>query len=79
VVILGGPLLFLIGTALFRRVLEHRWPLAHVVGVAGILVLGFFSLVLDALGESVAVALLLTAVAVGETVGRVRRGRRAGG
>jgi low temperature requirement protein LtrA len=79
VVILGGPLLFLIGTALFRRVLEHRWPLAHLVGVAGILVLGFLALALDALGESVAVALLLTAVAVGETVGRVRRRRGAGG
>jgi low temperature requirement protein LtrA len=79
VVILGGPLLFLIGTALFRRVLEHRWPLAHLAGVLGILVLALASTVLDALGESVAVALLLAAVAVGETIGRMRRGRRAGG
>jgi low temperature requirement protein LtrA len=79
VVTLGGPLLFLIGTALFRRVLEHRWPRAHLAGVAGILALGVAAVALDALGESVAVALLLVLVAVGETVGRVRRGRRAGG
>ena len=79
VVTLGGPLLFLVGTALFRRVLERRWPRAHLVGAAGILALGVASVVLDALGESVAVALLLALVAGGETVGRVRRGRRAGG
>ncbi len=79
VVTLGGPLLFLIGTTLFRRVLERRWARAHVVGIIGILVLATLSPVLDALGESVAVALLLVAVAVGETLGRLRRGRRSGG
>ena len=79
VVTLGGPLLFLIGTTLFRRVLEKRWARAHVVGIIGILVLAALSPVLDALGESVAVALLLVAVAVGETLGRLRRGRRSGG
>ncbi len=40
VVTLGGPLLFLVGTTLFRRVLEHRWARAHVLGILGILVLG---------------------------------------
>lgn len=79
VVVLGGPLLFLTGTVLFRRVLERRWATAQVVGVAGILALALLSPLLDVLGESVAVALLLAAVAAGETVGRVRRGRRAGG
>ncbi len=79
VVTLGGPMLFLIGTALFRRVLEHRWATAHLIGVAGIVALAALSPLLDALAESVAVALLLVAVAVGETIGRVRRGRRSGG
>ena len=32
VVTLGGPLLFLVGTTLFRRVLEHRWAGAHCSG-----------------------------------------------
>lgn len=79
VVTLGGPLLFLAGTLLFRRVLEGRWVAAQVAGIAGILLLIPAALVLDALGETVAVALLLAAVAAAETVGRVRRGRRAGG
>ncbi len=79
IVTLGGPLLFLIGTVLFRRVLERRWAAAQVAGIAGILVLAALSGPLDALAESVAVALLLVAVAAGETVGRVRRGRLAGG
>jgi low temperature requirement protein LtrA len=79
VVTLGGPLLFLVGTALFRRVLERRWAGAHVAGVIGILLLALVSPLLDALGEAVAVALVLAAVAAGETVTRVRRGRRGGG
>ena len=79
VVTLGGPLLFLIGTVLFRRVLERRWATAQMGGIAGILVLALLSGALDALGESVAVSVLLAAVAAGETAGRVRRGRRSGG
>ena len=79
IVTLGGPLLFLIGTVLFRRVLERRWARAQVAGIAGILVLAALSGPLDALAESVAVALLLVVVAAGETVGRLRRGRLAGG
>jgi low temperature requirement protein LtrA len=79
IVILGGPLLFLVGTALFRRVMERRWARAHLAGMAGIVVLALASPVLDALGESVAAAILLAAVAVGETIGRIHRGRRAGG
>ena len=79
IVTLGGPLLFLIGTVLFRRVLERRWATAQVAGIAGILVLAAVSGPLDALAESAAVALLLVAVAAGETAGRVRRGRLAGG
>jgi low temperature requirement protein LtrA len=79
IVTLGGPLLFLVGTVLFRRVLERRWATAQAAGIAGILVLAAISGPLDALGESVAVTLVLVAVAAGETIGRVRRGRRAGG
>lgn len=79
VITLGGPLLFLVGTTLFRRVMEHRWQWAHIIGIAGIIVVAGASAGLDALGESVAVALVLVAVAAGETVGRLRRGRRSGG
>ncbi|GAA1683703.1 low temperature requirement protein A [Microbacterium lacus] len=79
VVTLGGPLLFLVGTLLFRRVLEHRWVRAQIAGLVGILLLIPAALVLDALGESLAVAAVLALTAAAETVARVRRGRRAGG
>lgn len=79
VVTLGGPLLFLAGTALFRRVLEHRWPRAHLVGLLALALLAAASPLFDALGEAVAVAIVLAVVAAGETVERLRRGRRSGG
>lgn len=79
VTVLGGPFLFLVGTVLFRRVLESRWARAQI---AGVLVLGGLAAVsgfFDALALSVAAALVLVGVAAGETVERVRRGRRSGG
>jgi low temperature requirement protein LtrA len=82
ITVLGGPLLFLAGTVLFRRVLEERWPRAQVAGLIAIAGLGAVALVigtLEVLPLSVLAALLLVAVAVGETAGRVRRGRRGGG
>ncbi|HEX5857626.1 MAG TPA: low temperature requirement protein A [Microbacterium sp.] len=79
VIMLGGPLLFLVGTTLFRRVLEHRWARAHVAGIGGILMLAVAAPLFDALTLSVAVAAVLVLVAIGETVGRVHRGKRAGG
>ena len=71
VVTLGGPLLFLVGTVLFRRVLEHRWAAPRSSASSASCVLATASPVLDALGESVAVALLLVA--------RRRRARRSAG
>ncbi len=79
VVVLGGPFLFIVGTLLFRFVLEHRWARAQIAGIAALIVLAIASPLLDALALSAAAALLLVAVAVGETVGRLRRGRRPGG
>lgn len=82
ITVLGGPLLFLAGTALFRRVLEERWPRAQVAGLIALAVLATVAFVfgtLEVLMLSVLAALLLVAVAIGETAGRVRRGRRGGG
>ncbi|MET0736273.1 MAG: low temperature requirement protein A [Microbacterium sp.] len=79
---LGGPFLFLVGTLLFRRVLERRWARAHVAGLGILTILAVLALgpvELDALALSIAAALVLVAVAVGETIGRLRRGRRSGG
>ncbi len=82
IVIVGAPMLFLGGTALFRRTLGDRWSRAQLLGLLAFVVLAVLALVLpflDALRLSIAAAVLLVAVAGGETVERVRRGRRAGG
>ena len=80
--VLGGPLLFLVGTVLFRRVLEQRWARAQLAGIGVLTLLAAVALAgraLDVLTQSIAAALVLVGVAVGETIGRVRRGRRSGG
>lgn len=82
VVIVGAPVLFLSGTVAFRRVLEGRWPRPQLLGLLALAVLaGVASVVpvFDALRLSIVTAMLLVGVAAGETVERVRRGRRAGG
>jgi low temperature requirement protein LtrA len=88
IISLGGPALFLVGTALFRQILEHRWARAQLLGVAvlvgvGVLagggVLEAVGLPADSLTLSVTAAVILIAVASGETIGRLRRGRRSGG
>ncbi|MHC2997712.1 low temperature requirement protein A [Microbacterium sp. HJ5] len=80
--VLGGPLLFLIGTTLFRWVLEKRWARSQVAGAIALAVLiGVAATLvpLDALTLSVLASALLALVAAGETLERVRRGRRSGG
>ena len=82
IAVLGGPILFLGGTLLFRRVLEKCWVRAQLAGLGVLGVLGAVALatpVLDTLGLAVAATLVLAAVAAGETVGRVRRGHRGDG
>lgn len=79
VTVLGGPLLFLVGTVLFRRVLEDRWARSQIAGVVVLVGLATVSVFFDALALSVAAALVLVGVAAGETIERVQRGRRGGG
>ena len=64
--IIGGPLLFLSGTAVFKWLAHTRaWPpLSHLLGVALLLVLGILSITLHlspllATGACVAVLLLV--------------------
>ncbi|GAA1058865.1 low temperature requirement protein A [Agromyces bracchium] len=79
VTVLGGPLLFLGGTVLFRRVLERRWMRAQLAGIAGILVVAVATPWLDPLGTGSLAALVLVATAVGESVERMRRRAPKGG
>lgn len=79
--VLGGPLLFLVGTVIFRRVLGDDWPLSQLAGIGALAVIAVAALTgtMDALTLAVLASLVLTAVATGETIARVRRGRRGGG
>ncbi|MFE4727073.1 low temperature requirement protein A [Microbacterium sp. NPDC056736] len=82
VAVLLGPLLFLIGCVLFRRVLEQRWARAQLAGIAALLVVGAVALASGGIGAlwlTVAASVVLAGVAAGETLDRVRRGRRSGG
>lgn len=82
IVVVGAPILFLTGTVLFRRVLEARWSGPQLLGLGALVLLaGAVPAVplADALRLSIAVAIILVAVAAAESVERVRRGRRAGG
>jgi low temperature requirement protein LtrA len=65
----AGPILFLAGTAAFKRAAGARtWPLSHLVGLAALIVLGVAGRGLAAYWFSLAVAAVLTAVAVWETL-----------
>lgn len=82
VVVVGAPFLFLTGTVLFRRLLEGRWARAQLVGLMALALLagaGFAGFLVDALPLSITTAIVLVAVAAGESVERLRRGRRSGG
>lgn len=82
VVVVGAPFLFLTGTVLFRRLLEGRWARAQLVGLVVLALLagaGFAGFLVDALPLSVTTAIVLVGVGAGESVERLRRGRRSGG
>jgi len=79
ITVLGGPLLFLIGTLLFRRVLERRWMRAQLAGIAALLLAAIAAPWLDPIGTGALAALVLVATAVGESVERMRRRAPEGG
>jgi low temperature requirement protein LtrA len=64
---LGGAALFLIGNALFKRLLYGRYPLSHLIGLVLLVWLIPAALVLSPLIFSAAAALTLVIVAVWET------------
>ena len=79
VTVLGGPMLFLIGTVLFRRVLERRWMRAQLAGIAALVVVAAITPLLDPLSTGSLAALVLVATAAGETIERMRRNAPEGG
>jgi low temperature requirement protein LtrA len=64
----GGPLVFLIGTILFKHSIRGFLQLSHGVGILALLGLGWFGGHLSPLWLSVATTLILIVVAVWESV-----------
>lgn len=71
-VLIGGPALYLLGNALFKRAVYGRFPLSHAAGLALLAILVPFAWLTDLLMVSGLATLILIVVAVWET-----RSRRA--
>jgi low temperature requirement protein LtrA len=66
-VALGGPALYLLGNALYKRVMSGRWLASRAVAIAALAALVPVALVVPALVTSLAATLVVVAVAVWET------------
>jgi low temperature requirement protein LtrA len=74
-VLVGGPLLFLVGNLLFKSTVAGRPPLSHLAGIGLLVLLALAAFVLSPLGLAIATTAVLLVVAAWET--RSLRPRRA--
>ena len=65
---IGGPLLFLVGTILFKHAIRGFLQLSHGIGIILLLVLWWFAAELSPLWLSVAATVIMIVVAVWESV-----------
>ncbi|MGO8911452.1 MAG: low temperature requirement protein A [Bradyrhizobium sp.] len=65
---IGGPLLFLIGTILFKHTIRGWLQLSHGVGIVALCVLGWFAADLSPLMLSIATSALMVVVAAWESI-----------
>ena len=72
---IGGPLLFLIGTILFKHKIRGFLQLSHRVGIAALAVLAYFARDLSPLMLSVLTTALLVVVAIWESMSLRSRAR----
>jgi len=75
-VIVGGPALYLLGTALFKRLTAPNVPLSHLVGLGLLLALGLAGSLIARLHLASATTVILIVVAVWEWTSLKGRGRR---
>jgi low temperature requirement protein LtrA len=76
-VLVGGPMLYLLGNAIFKGIVFGRLPLSHLVGLSGLVMLTPLAYLTDLLVLSGLTTLLLIVVAVWESVSRRRTIRAA--
>lgn len=77
--VLGGPALFLLGTLLFRRVVENRWRPTHIAGIAALALAALLAPAVTPLVLGLVATGVLVSVAATETLVRAREGKKAGG
>jgi low temperature requirement protein LtrA len=65
---IGGPLLFLLGTILFKHAIRNFFQLSHIAGIASFLVVGLFATDMSPLVLSIATTALLIVVAIWESL-----------
>ena len=75
-VIVGGPALYLLGTALFKRLTAPNIPLSHLVGLGLLLALGVGGGMVARLHLATATTVILIIVAIWEWASLTDRGRR---
>src|SRR5690606_12949751 len=65
--IVGGPILYLIGTVLFRRAALNIWSWSHVAGIVALLLAGIRAEDVTPLHLATRVMIILVVVAAAET------------
>jgi low temperature requirement protein LtrA len=75
-VIYGGPAIYLIGNAVYKRLIYGRFPVSHIVGVLALIIAAPFAFRTDLLMISGITTVIVLAVAVWESYSS-RRGRAA--
>lgn len=62
----GGPLIYLLGSAIYKRVVYHAWPVSHLVSSVAVIVLCLLARWLDLLQTSALATLVLLVVGLKE-------------
>ncbi|HAU4334880.1 TPA: low temperature requirement protein A [Serratia marcescens] len=75
-VLLLGPALYLFANALYKRLVYHRFPLSHLVGLLALAVLAPVAYLTDLLMVNGLTTLIMVVVAVWESISRGRAPRR---
>jgi low temperature requirement protein LtrA len=75
-VLLLGPAIYLLANALYKRLVYHRFPLSHLIGLLALAVLAPFAYLTDLLMVNGLTTLIMVMVAVWESISRGRAPQR---
>ena len=75
-VLVGGPLLFVLANAAFKKVVYGRWPPSHLIGAAALAALFALTFAIDRLEAGAAASLVLIAVGAWHSRHRPTLGQR---